>query len=77
MTPSAGTPQTITNTFLDLSAYMDWIKAIRKHTEGRFINEMWLQVESADQAAICKKNFTLKDTSSVGLRSGFGDEEPA
>jgi hypothetical protein len=77
VTPSAGPPQTITNTFLDLSAHMDWIKAVRQHTEGRFIDKIWLQVESADQADICKKNFTSKDNSSVGLRSGFGDEEPA
>lgn len=74
---SDSSPPKMTNTYVDLSAYMNWIKVVRKHTEDRFINEIWLQVEAENQTVICGKNFTSNDSYSNGLKSWFGDEGPS
>jgi hypothetical protein len=75
VTPSTDVPPTFTNIFIDLAAHMDWINAIRKRNEDRLVvNEVRIQADSVAPAAICKANITSRDTSSVGLRSGFGDE---
>lgn len=70
-------PSKLTNTYVDLSAHMNWIKAVRKHTEDRFINEIWLQVEAENQTIICGKNFTSNNSNSNVLKSWFGDERPS
>lgn len=75
MTPSTDVPPTFTNTFIDLAAHMDWINSIRKRNEDRLVvNEVRIQADSKAPSAICKPNITSPDASSIGLRSGFGDE---
>ena len=56
ITPSTDTPPQFTNTFVDLSAHVDWMNAVRKNNEDRLVNnELHFEVQASDPAIICAK----------------------
>lgn len=62
ITPSTDDPPLFTNTFVDLTAHIDWMNAVRKANEDRLVNnEVRLEAEATDASEVCAKDNDLQD----------------